>query len=154
MKKIILISALLLVGCSQEQDTRLICECYDQREVTSQQMRAELTMGDALGPNSNRTACSNTNKQSLVFNQSEEKLIIDNQKFVENNMIDMFRDNYIIGKSAEQWFGIEERVELDRVLLILEAHSYIPELRRPTFGERSGSAYRIEYSQCRVVDGV
>ena len=155
MKKLILISALLLVSCSQEQDTRLICECYDQRQATSQQMRAKLTMGDALGPNSIFTECSNTNKQSLVFNESEEKLVLNGVKLVEPNIGDMFEEDAVRGKYGEPyWFGIESRVKLDRVLLILEVQSYVPELRRPTFGEMSGSAYIIEYSQCKVVDGV
>ena len=155
MKKLILISTLLLVGCSQEQDTRLVCECFKEREVIDQEPGAELTLGDALGPNSSQTPCSNTNRQTLVFNQSKEKLLVNGDYLVAPDIGEMFNDETIRGENTEpKWFGIQKQVKLNRVLLVMEIQSYIPELSRVSFGELSGSAYTIEYSQCKVVDGV
>ena len=129
-------SVLLLVGCSQEQDTRLVCDCDYERY-------------SGISPIDECPSTSNNN--SLVFNESKKKFIwngvpisLSPDQFMEFNK-----------DSISYWFDTKFEkiyISFDRTNLV-----YVKSIRKfnKIIGEtRAFYPPRNTFYQCRVVDGV
>jgi hypothetical protein len=153
-------SAVLLVGCSQEQDTRLICDCIKYREVRDEKVMGYLWR-ELEGTNF-RTCDSED--VSLVFNESSDYISLDGET------LQMPLTQYIpeYGEFRDEKFNIDfiegtkdiypyiSWIILNRTTLIMEEYYYFPNLQIGTVDtfDQSGSALAQASYQCRVVDGV
>ena len=154
MKKIFLIASLLIFGCSQEQDTRLICDCV-YKQITYDKVDIDFQF---KGPE--KIDCSDPdNSKSLVFNVSDKKFNLENTYLGNEDEI-VFREDTIFTKQTNQWHYRE--FELNRINLKFKEQSGIIDLKKKNHPDRNlfdeimpiFETFSSKIYQCKVVDGV
>ena len=147
MKKLILIASLLIVGCSQEQDTRLICDCI--YETKNNGAKSKDLKGEKLPCEYYPYAKSDLSVRPVVFNQSQNKFCTgeDGCSHVENKFTDeSITKSYGDGKANDVIFS------LNRISLIFTIIDW--EKVRDWENDRDLYNNTSKVYQCKVVDGV
>ena len=153
MKHFVLIASLLVVGCSQEQDTRLVCSCTEAREVKHNAQFADLS-GLIRSDMSYPVSCDEDSKDGipLVFNESKKKLSFSTGLYDEDLM---FSDEVISGGFmlySSEW---NAKIRFNRISLKAETdvvQGFWFEDGEPE--KVYGTVLDRDYYQCKVVDGV
>ena len=151
-KQLILISAVLLVGCSQEQDTRLVCDCLYKQIIYD-------SPGIALHIKPKKMGCSDSeDRKSLVFNISDKKLDLENVYFDNEEKINFGEDTIATRESSRKFY---QQLVFNRINLKLNYEFGVIDREamndtEPPFSESLlifETLLSVNY-QCKVVDGV
>ena len=172
MKKIILISALLLVGCSQEQDTRLLCNLSHSVDGTILTFRWSSLPDEKLywqiDTDDSEFIFDEMNQKRdlpLIFNQSQKKLrwrgYLQNKKWIAfgKDIIEYAQDGNInleTGGDSGHSVLPYEKLSFDRASLKLTEYIIpVTQVDLPTKRlTNTENPIRVNNYLCRVVDGV
>ena len=165
MKKLILISTLLLVGCSQEQDTRLVCDCQYESSIHNPSERDREFLSIMRGQEVEKDCMSfgkESTSETLVFNESKNKMVFSNPAWIFARSIDEQRTDftnhaisyYQYSITSEIDDPISYKLDLDRISLILRATYYAEPIYMGRENKVTDGLITQLIYQCRVVDGV
>ena len=155
MKNLLLILALFVVGCSSEEDTRLICDClYYQKDTDS------IAINYSRKVPLKKFECEES--RTLVFNASKNKFKLEGIDLGKQENL-TFTEDKIFDEVNYDWRYIQ--YSLNRVSLIFKHQSGINDdykkfeddykkLKKRFFALLKFEDVRQRTYQCRTVEGV